>query len=171
MLETAAFSTVPILLHRGFGDLEPQLVPLANNPWRTPGRGGLPHVTNQRPDLLGNVWAAGGATLMQPPVVATPFLLSGNHGARLHKDQGIRPAGPQTRQADPEEAIHGLEPWAAQVSWETASWCRSARCSRCSDARERNSETTKASTAENRGRITGDFLKRESTAHARVQVV
>jgi hypothetical protein len=45
-----------------------------------------------------------------PPMVTKSLLLPGDHGAGLHKRQGMLPAGPQTRQPDPEETVGGMEP-------------------------------------------------------------
>ena len=74
----------PVFLHRRRGHLDAQLVQLADDPRRAPGRIRLSHRLDQLADLLCNRGATGVSLLTQAvPVVTKVPLLPGDHRAGL----------------------------------------------------------------------------------------
>jgi hypothetical protein len=79
----------PIRLHRGFDHVNAQLAQLADDPWCTPGRIGLPRPADEIADVFGNPWTAGRTLLAQlSPMVAKALALPSDDGAQLDERQG-----------------------------------------------------------------------------------
>jgi hypothetical protein len=61
-------------------------------------------------DFFGNGRPARRAALAEvSPVIPKPFLLPGNHGARLYELQSVLPPWPQTGQPGPEKPIRRMK--------------------------------------------------------------
>ncbi len=87
-----------ILLRRRLHDINPELLKFAHNTRRAPGRIGLPHASNEAPQLRRDRWATTATPTTQPtPVVTEAFVLPRQDCPRLNKEQGLAPATPHAR--------------------------------------------------------------------------
>jgi hypothetical protein len=97
-----------ILGHRRLRDLDAQLLELPVNPRCTPQGVGVSHRANERSDLRGDGRAAGTSSRALPgPIQLEARALPADDGRGLDDGDGIRPATPQARQQDPEQAVGG----------------------------------------------------------------
>ena len=82
------------------------------NPRRAPQGVGLGHPPDERSDLRGDGRAARSIPAALPgPEELEAGPLPSDHGRGLDDGDGIRPAGPQAGQQDPEQAVGGSQPW------------------------------------------------------------
>ena len=136
-------------------DVDPQFQQFAMNPRRAPARVRLRHRANQRPDVGGHGRSPHAASALPGPPQPEAPSVPGDDGLRLDDDERRSPSGPDAREQDPEPAIGLREPnRRGRVRCSTCSWCRNARISSWSAARDRaadrsakNSETTREATS------------------------
>ena len=68
------------------------------------------HASNQGPDLGVDGGATGGSAGKLGPVLTEAAALPSQDGVGRHHDERVPPAGPDSGQGDPEQAIHRVEP-------------------------------------------------------------
>ena len=120
-----------------------QLLQLPVDPRRTPQRIRRGQLTDQGANVCWHARTPSALSTLPGPEQTKATPVPPDNGLWREDVHGRAPAAPSLREPRPEHAVGGREPktWAAD-RLRTASWCRSAMTSRCSDARDR---TTKRS--------------------------
>ena len=101
-----------IVLPRRLRHLDAARPACSDHPGCTPRRKGMPPLSHQITDVLGERGPTRGPSLAQaPPVRAPAFGLPGDNDAGLHARPNALPAWPEVRPPRPAHAIGRAEPW------------------------------------------------------------
>ena len=120
-------------------DVDPEFQQFAMNPRRAPPRVRVRHRANQRPDVGRHGRSPHATPALPRPPQAEASSVPGDDGLGLDDDERRSPSGPVCVRADfrangpPSRAATA----AAECACSTCSWCRNARISSWSAARER----------------------------------
>jgi hypothetical protein len=142
-----------------------QVLKLPVYPWRTPERIRGGHLSNQRTNVVGHGWAAEAVAALPRPEQTNSAPVPRDHGSGLTRCTAKRQPrhvceshAHNTRSADVKRRRGRLD------RCTTASWCRSAMISRCSETRERTMNRSEWSSEARTGDTKGGYRRTLGTS-------
>ena len=142
-----------------------QLLKLPVNPRRTPERIRGGQLANQGANVGWHARAAGALSALPRPEQTKPAAVPRDDGLRLDDVNGRAPAAPCLREPRPQHPVGRREAKTGRRDrFTTASWCRSAMISRCSEARDRTMNRSEWSRETTTDDTTAGYRRRPVTS-------